>query len=170
MKIPEKLPDLFISGIEELSIDASSIIYMLKIGIFGYAAAEITFFACPCILEEVGWPGLPVNIVPEPQEIMTNDETVLYVSRQKNIPLMSEDLEILAEADKKSIPYFNTLMILNYLLLRGRVTRKEYPEYYERLKEISRYSREVLDYGEKIRILVEHTFYQKWTPTPKPNE
>ncbi|MBN2656947.1 MAG: hypothetical protein JXR86_07785 [Spirochaetales bacterium] len=154
MKMPEELPDLFLAGIKELSIDASSIIYMLKTGILGYAAAEIKFYACPCILEEVGWPRLPVIEVPEQQDVVSNDDTVIAVAEAKRIPLLSEDLAILKEASERGIPHFNTLMILNYLLLKKRITPDDYRVYQARLKEISRYSSEVLEYGEAFRKLI----------------
>lgn len=155
MKRPEKLPDEFISGIKEISIDASSIIYMLKTGILGYVSAEIELLACQGIIEEVGWPRLPVNVVEMPEDAMTNDDSVIAVADRRKVPLLSEDLEILQEAREREIPHFNTLMILNYLLLKGRISPDEYPEYLGRLREISRYSDEILEYGSAIRDLVE---------------
>jgi len=155
MKIPDRLPELFLSGITEISVDASSLIYMLKIGVLGYAAAEITFFANPCIIEEVGWPHLPVTECSLDREEMENDDTVIALADREKIPLMSEDLEILKKAGEKGIPFFNTLMILNYLLLKGRVSSEDYNVFLDRLIEISHYSSEVLLYGEAIRKLVQ---------------
>lgn len=151
MKMPEELPVTFLTGIKKISVDASSLIYMLKIGILGYAAAEMEMRACPCILKEVGWPHLPVKTVMKNFGSISNDDTVLALSEYERIPLLSEDYEILKGAEDRGIPYFNTLMILNYLLFRKRVTSEEYSEYLKRLKEISRYSQDILDYGEAIK-------------------
>lgn len=155
MESPEKLPEGFILGIDKISIDASSIIYMLKVGILGYVSAEMVLFASEGIEREVGWPRLPLQKVSVPHEL-SNDESVIYIAEKKEIPLLSEDREVLGEARERGIPFYNTLMILNYLLLKGRVSSIEYDEYLSRLKEISRYSQEILDYGDAVRKLVEH--------------
>jgi len=155
MKIPDQLPELFLSGLTEISVDASSLIYMLKIGVLGYAAAEIQFLANPSIIEEVGWPHLPVRSCGQKQERVENDDTVIDLAASKKIPLLSEDLGILKKAKERGIPFFNTLMILNYLLLKGRVSREDYDLFLDRLKDISHYSSEIFLYGEAVRRLVE---------------
>lgn len=148
------IPEIFICGIGEISIDASSIIYMLKTGILGYVSAVMDLLASPGVIEEVGWPRLPVRKIPVGGSL-TNDDTVLFLAEQRGIPLISEDMEILEKARKKGIPYFNTLMILNYLLFRKRVSSAEYSVYLNRLTEVSRYSRDVLEYGAAVKELIE---------------
>lgn len=154
MERPEKLPEEFTRGMKAISIDASSIIYFLKTGILGYVAAEIELFSSQGVNDEVGWPRLPLTLVPVPEE-MSNDASVLYVAETRGIPVLSEDREVLKEAEERNLPFYNALMILNYLLLKGRIGTGEYDEYLDRLKEISRYSREILEYGDSIRKLVE---------------
>ena len=151
MKLPERLPDEFFSGIHELSIDASSIIYLLKIGILGSVSAEIRLFASQKIIEEVGWPRLPITPTHLEREGLTNDETVVELAKIRRIPVMSEDLEVLESAGTNGLSYYNTLMILNYLLLKKRISREEYPQYFSRLKDISHYSEEILQYGLRIK-------------------
>lgn len=158
MKLPEDLPEDFLKGMNRCSIDASSIIYMLKTGILGYVSAEISLVASKEVIEEVGWPRLPVDAVQVDQE-MTNDDTVLYLAEKNEIPLISEDLEILQEARDRKIPFYNTLMILNFLLLKGRIAPGDYPEYFERLVEISHYSDEVIGYGKEIERIIRERFF-----------
>lgn len=155
MEKPVKLPEEFISGIKELSIDASSIIYLLKVGILGSVAAEISLISPQQIIEEVGWPHLPVNPVPIDNSEMTNDETVVELARLRKISVLSEDREVLDNARISGLKYYNTLMILNYLLLKKRIPQEEYPVYLARLIEISHYGRDILEYGESIKKLVE---------------
>jgi hypothetical protein len=155
MTLPDLLPDEFVKGITEISIDASSIIYLLKVGILGYVAAEIRLVSTEQILEEVGWPHLPVSSYEIDNENMTNDETVVALAVSRNISVLSEDLEVLKNAGSKGLNYYNTLMILNYLLLKKRIEIQEYSEYFSRLLEVAHYSRDILDYGNRIKELVE---------------
>jgi len=159
MKMPEVLPSEFISGIKEVSIDASSIIYFLKVGILGYAAAEIHLVSSRQIIEEVRWPHLPVQGFIVENYNLTNDETIVELALNRKIPVVSEDREVLKNAETKGLNYYNTLMILNYLLMKKRIGNSEYPEYLKRLIDVSHYSRDILDYGARIRELV-LSFYQ----------
>lgn len=154
MKMPDFLPEEFFKGIRELSIDASSTIYLLKTGLLGTVAAEINLFASDLIIEEVGWPHLPVHGIQIENENLTNDETVVELAFNRNISVLSEDREVLKNAGSKGLNYYNTLMILNYLLLKKRIDNSEYSDYLERLSVVSHYSRDILDYGARIRELV----------------
>ncbi len=144
------IPEEFIIGIKELSIDASSMIYLLKTGLLGSLGAEISLVTTKPVFNEVGWSKLPVKVIEIECEGMSNDQSLLFLAEKRWISILSEDLEILQSAKKKGLNYYNTLMMLNYLLLKGRILPDEYPVYLDRIKEISHYSSNVLVYGEKI--------------------
>lgn len=150
------LPQEFVHGIELISVDASSIIYLLKIGILGYTAAEIKLITTDNIIKEVGWPHLPIKSYPVENENHTNDESVVDLAVKHHIPVLSEDREVLMNARTHGLNYYNSLMILNYLLLKKRIDINEYSEYLKRLTEISHYSEDILDYGACFRVLVEN--------------
>ena len=154
MKIPEVLPAEFLEGIKEVSIDASSIIYLLKVGLLGSVAAEIHLVSSQQIIDEVGWPHLPVNSYIMKNENLTNDETIVKLAVSRHISVLSEDREVLKNAETNGLNYYNTLMILNYLLLKKRIDILEYPEYLSRLIEVSHYSQDIIDYGASIMELV----------------
>lgn len=149
MKEPH-IPEAFFNGISALCIDASSIIYLLKIGLLGSLAAEVHLVSPAQVIAEVGWPHLPVisNIMDE--EGISNDESLLFLARREGLPLLSEDKEILENARDEGMDHYNTLMMLNYLLLKNRINLEEYPEYLVRLKDCSHYSQAVLDYGAAV--------------------
>lgn len=149
-----KLPEEFFSGINEVSIDASSIIYLLKMGILGYVSNEIKLVATPGVIEEVGWPRLPVLPCILDDKNLTNDETVVELAIKRKISVLSEDREVLLNASSKRLNYYNALMILNYILLKGRILPDEYPLYHQRLLEISHYSKDILIYGSYINKLI----------------
>lgn len=138
-------------SLREASVDASSIIYMLKCGLLGKTASHIKLYCSPPVAAETGWPGLPVTQVMPKGRFSTNDESVVLLGEEMNIPVISEDKKLLMAAERKGLRYFNTLMILNWLLHISAIDEKEYGEYYRELLKTARYSREVLDYAEEIR-------------------
>ena len=143
------IPPSFFSGLDRICIDASSMIYHLKIGLLGSLAAELELISTPQVIEEVGWPHLPVTPAAVEGE-MTNDESLIALTRRENLPVLSEDKEILEAVREEGREYYNTLMMLNFLLLRRRVQPEEYPGYLARLKECAHYSDEVLAYGQRV--------------------
>ena len=145
-----KVPIEFVKGIKELSIDASSIIYLLKIGLLGSLSAEIKLLATSVIIEEVGFPHLPIQALDIDNKDLTNDQSVVELARIKQIPVLSEDQEVLKNAESNGLQYYNTLMMLNYLFFKKRLTEKNYPEYLCRLIGVAHYSSDILAYGEEM--------------------
>lgn len=137
-------------SLKEASVDASSIIYMLKCGLLGKTAAHIKLYCSPPVAAETGWPGLPVTQVMPKGRFSTNDESVVLLGEEMNIPVISEDKKLLMAAERKGLRYFNTLMILNWLLLDSAVSEEEYLEYRAELVKVARYSNRVLEYAEEI--------------------
>jgi hypothetical protein len=156
-----EIPEEFISGISEISIDASSMIYLLKIGLLGSVSAEITLLATQGVIDEVQWPRLPVTSCQIHSNELTNDESVVRLAEIRKISVLSEDQEVLLNARSRGLNHYNTLMILNYLFLKMRISGDEYDLYLERLKEISFYSKSVLEYGELLHQIIMKSFLQK---------
>ena len=149
------IPDSFLEGFTELCIDASSIIYLLKSGLLGSLSAEVSLVSTPQVRDETGWPHLPVEALPLeesrfPAGSLSNDDSLVALAVERRSPVLSEDYEILMNAKEAGLEYYNTLMMLNYLLLKGRIAPDEYPEYLERLKECSHYSSHVLEQGDLV--------------------
>lgn len=142
----------FLKGFPELCIDASSMIYLLKIGLLGSLGAEVRLVSTPQVIKETGWPHLPVTAaLPDPslygEGDVTNDDSLVLLAETRKSPVLSEDYELLMNAQEAGLEYYNTLMILNYLLLKKRILPEEYPEYLKRLKECSHYSEKVMARG-----------------------
>ncbi len=146
------LPPSFLSGLNRICIDASSMIYHLKTGLLGSLAAETELVSTPQVIAEVGWPHLPVKPLEldREQEGVSNDESLLILARREGLPVLSEDKEILESCREEGREYYNTLMMLNFLLLRGRIQDEEYPEYLSRLKDCAHYGEKVMNYGHEI--------------------
>ena len=155
MNVPA-IPPSFYTGLNRICIDASSVIYHLRTGLLGSLAAEVELVSTPQVIAEVGWPRLPVRPLElDPgYEDVTNDESLLILARREKLPVLSEDKEILESCRDEAREHYNTLMMLNFLLLRGRVPAEEYPEYLERLKECAHYSPQVMDYGRDVYLKI----------------
>jgi hypothetical protein len=156
--------------LERAAVDASSMIYMLKAGFLGYAAAEVQLLTVGPVAAEVGWPELPVTIadlrrggdVPWTQDTVEiadafvgpgkhrNDELLLDLALARSVPLISEDGRLLERAREAGLDYYNALMILALLLIRGRITDSQYAEYAGLLARIGWYSTEVTAFARAI--------------------
>ena len=130
-------------------VDTSSIIYMIKAGFMDRLAFELDLTTPSAAAEETGWPRLPVRISTV-QPALTADDAVLALAVQRGSPVISEDRELLMRAGAAGIRYFNSLMMLNLLADRGRCDVGEYALFRDRLREIGRYSAEVLAFADGV--------------------
>lgn len=82
------------------------------------------------------------------------DDRLLYAALRARLPLISEDRELLLRFGESGLPYFNALMMLEYLLLRGRLSSRDYPQAARRLRRASRYNAEVLAFAHDVHLEV----------------
>ncbi|MFP4483280.1 MAG: hypothetical protein ACOCYG_05880 [Spirochaetota bacterium] len=152
-------PDRAVAGLRAVVtavVDTSSIIYMIKAGFLERLAFSVDLIAPPEVAAETGWPRLPVRTVATAIDPLvtgvtaTPDDAVLALARDRRIPVISEDRELLLRAEEAGMPYYNALMMLNLLADRGRCNAEEYALFRNRLEEIGRYSREVLAFAADV--------------------
>jgi hypothetical protein len=151
-----KAQDISISGFDLLHaavIDSSSIIYLHKINLLDLAADNIELHTPEIVINETGLrnPDIIVHLPETDSSMLSADQQVVYFAVKKNLPVISEDKKVLSEASKASIPYYNTLMILNYLLYKKRIIPDQYDHFHKELLSVSRYSPFVLAYGEIVK-------------------
>lgn len=142
MDVVSRLESLRAAG-----IDASSIIYLLKAGILGYLAVEVELHTVAPVMRETGWRGLPVSVdayEPDSCAPVTPDDQLLSFTVANRLPLISEDRKLLHRAEAAGLTYYNALLMLDLLVLRGRFSEEEYRTYRERLVSIGRYGADVL--------------------------
>jgi hypothetical protein len=140
-------------GIQRCAVDASSMIYMLKAGFLGYTGAAIELITVPPVFKEVGWPKLPVKIYPLSEDMdanASNDFTLILLAKELNIAVLSEDKKLLNEAGNLGLCYYNSLMVLVYLRMIGKVNENQYHEFRTRLIAAARYSAEVIQYADDL--------------------
>jgi len=136
--------------LKKIIIDTSSIIYFQRINIWENVSEVVTIFTIPEILKEYGYPLPDINIIESKNIQGDNDRKLIFQASKFKIPLVSEDKKILREMKKRNIPFFNTLMILNFLYFKNKINNREYVFYLEELKNIAFYNEEVWKFGKKV--------------------
>jgi hypothetical protein len=137
--------------LEQAAVDACSIIYLLKTGVFERLSALLTLVTTNEVFLETKWPRLPVRIESTPEKALSNDHGLFLLAREKNIPLISDDKEVLLLAREGGLDYYNSLMMLIFLEYRGKISRGNFSLYYERLMEEVHYSGEVILQAQNYR-------------------
>ena len=121
-------------------IDASSIIYMHKVGFLTELANTVNLYSPPEIIAETGFHDLNITPVACTLNSLSNDQKLITAALELRRPVISEDKNILLHMRRANLPYFNSLMMLNFLLFRNRIDPKNHAMYFERLKECAWYS------------------------------
>lgn len=132
-------------------IDASSIIYLKNIDLFDRLSKKLKLFSISEIIMETGYEDLSIEIYQhEIKEKLSNDEKLVECANLQKTPVITEDKRVINLAKKCQIDYYNTLMIINYLLYKDILTDAEYKERYNKLIDYAWYSDDVLQYGRFI--------------------
>jgi hypothetical protein len=131
-------------------IDASSIIYMRKAGFLNDLAAEIRLLSPTPVINETGYLDLPIKPIERVNSAQSNDQLLVAYSLSHQIPVISEDKKILMRIKRAHRPYFNSLMMLNFLLFRKKISAGNHRVYFRRLIDFAWYSPAVLAYSKTI--------------------
>jgi hypothetical protein len=139
--------------LQQAIIDTSTLIYLDSIGLLECASRCIHLMTIPEVQKEFGdKPGFAHIEVVETGERIDNktdsaDELIVKAAIQMNLPVLSEDKGVLMNARKKGLKYYNTLMILNFLLYRGEVQPVGYDRYLKKLKRVAHYGKGIYEVG-----------------------
>ncbi len=133
--------------LQEAVVDASSVIYMQKAGFLEPAAQILRFHSPLSVAKETGYRDLPIEIHECNTNIDSPDAQILYLARTFSFPVVSEDKKVLLTASKHGLPYYNALMILNYLLDKNHLDLNGFLYFRKKLFLIARYGRNIQSYG-----------------------
>jgi hypothetical protein len=134
-------------------IDASSVIYLDQIGILKTILKSYSIVTIRQILEEISQERITIAIINNHQLDylnLENDELLVQYACQYQLPVISEDKQILKNAERIGLDYYNSLMVLNRLLLEKIITKSDFQLFYADLLQIARYSKWVINYNQKI--------------------
>lgn len=136
--------------LEKVLIDASSIIYIQKTGFLLELANTVSLFTLTEILKETGFKNLPIQLVKEKMSASNNDQKFVECAKKKKMAVVTEDKKIIKEIKKENLPYFNALMMLNFLIYKDQINREQHTIYFRRLKQFAWYSSEVYEYSRNV--------------------
>ena len=135
-------------------IDASSIIYMVKSGFFDLLTRDIQLHAPESCLKETGFSGLPIIVHQISSSVPTADQQLLILAQSLQLPLVSEDRKVLLKASRNGITFYNSLMMLNFLLYNKSIGKKMFSVFLKQLTAFARYSKEVLLFGNEVTRMI----------------
>jgi hypothetical protein len=131
-------------------IDASSVIYMDKAGYLELLYRAVDLHALPEILDEAGIEGTEITEVKSRYGALSNDRKLIACALDLDMPVISEDKKILNTLKDHGLPYFNALMMLNFLLYKDWIAAEGYPNFLDALSRIAWYSNGVWAFGERL--------------------
>jgi hypothetical protein len=140
--------------LQRAAIDTSSIIYLSKSELLDPLAGLIRLVTVELVVREAGIQSLPVDVVATQQDELDRspdaDTAILLCALNKGIPLLSEDRKLLMRAEARGVPYYNSIMMIALMVLRGAIDKKDVSDYRDRLVEVAHYGRRVVEYGDDL--------------------
>ena len=151
--IPQAIFSQF-NQLDKALIDASSIIYANKANFLEMLTGTLQLFSIHEILIEVGSISDSITPLAHIEKSLSNDQKLVACALHFGLPVISEDKKILMAMKSARKPYFNSLMMLNFLLYRQMIDNLQYARYHLALKQFARYSDEIWKYGAKINAAI----------------
>ena len=133
--------------LDKALIDTSSIIYLSKLLLFDRLTNIIQIFVIPEVKEEYGILPEGIRLLGKADMSEPADEMLIHSAHKLKLPVISEDKKILINAQKLNIPFFNTLIMLNFLIFKRELKNFEYEDYLQQLQLFARYSPRIWQYG-----------------------
>jgi hypothetical protein len=161
---PQEIVSRF-DHLDKALIDASSIIYTDRANFLEILAASIKLLSITEILSETGPVSESIKPLKYNGPSFSNDQKLVLCALDLNLPIISEDKKILMAMKRAKRPFFNSLMMLNFLLYRRRIQNQQYIQYHQALKKFARYSDEVWKYGARIKAAIPESYMkinEKW--------
>jgi hypothetical protein len=132
-------------------IDTSSIIYVQKAGYFDVLAGTIQLYSIPEVVSESKTHVAGVTLIhPSESPSLSTDQKLVSCALENKLAMISEDKRILRAMRRAQAPYYNALMMLNFLLFTKKIDDDGYRRYYSALENIARYSEAVWEFGRLI--------------------
>jgi len=142
-------------ALKRAMIDASSIIYARKAGFISILQANLELITIPEIKAEAGDDAGDIETMHCKATSESVDEKLVHCALQNNLPVISEDKKILSKLKQTHLPYFNVLMMLNFLSYIEAIDGDQYSHYYTALQEFAWYSPKIWYYGSRVRSAIE---------------
>jgi len=147
-------PNTTLRAFEQLKkalIDTSSIIYAQKVGFFSILSCTVKLYSIPEVISETKTQVSRVRLIhPSESSSISTDQKLISCALENKLAMISEDKSILTVMQRAEIPYYNSLMMLNFLLFSQKIDDDGYRHYLGALKNIARYSETVWEFGRHV--------------------
>ena len=151
---PDINPDAILGAFERLKkalIDTSSIIYLQKAGYFDALAGTVQLYSIPEVISEFKTHVAGVTLIhPSESPSLSTDQKLISCALENELAMISEDKHMLRAMGRAQAPYYNSLMMLNFLLFSKKIDDDGYQQYHCALENIARYSDEIWEFGNFI--------------------
>lgn len=139
------------SNLSKACIDSSSIIYMQKSGFLNILSDIILLITIPPVISEIGMSKENIFVYDKYIEnAYSTDDAIVRCANILKIPVISDDKKILTNVKKINLPYYNSLMMLNYIVYRDKISTEKYNVFKTRLEKNCYYSEKVFLFAEKL--------------------
>ncbi|MBE9544501.1 MAG: hypothetical protein IMF02_08420 [Proteobacteria bacterium] len=150
MKPPNQIFREF-KQLQKAVVDASSIIYAQKVGFFSILSRTVKLYSIPEVISETKTQVSRVILIhPSESASLSTDQKLISCALENKLAMISEDKSILTAMQRAEVPYYNSLMMLNFLLFSQKIDDDSYRRYYSALETIARYSETVWEFGKNI--------------------
>jgi hypothetical protein len=158
-------PDAILDAFERLKkalIDTSSIIYVQKAGYFDALAGTIQLYSIPGVISEFKTHVAGVTLIhPSESPSSSTDQKLIACALENELAMISEDKHILRAMRRARAPYYNALMMLNFLFFSKKIDDDGYRRYFSALENMARYSEAVWKFGRDIHTAVKFNLHSK---------
>jgi hypothetical protein len=141
-------------------IDTSSLIYLKKINLLRKTVHTIGLITVSGVQDEFGPSDIFNHIeIIELNETKNNtDRQIVQVAEDLRLPVISEDKKILMAAGNSGLPFFNTLMIMNFLIYKNKIDYYQYHVSLNLLRKEAYYEAFIFDFGNAVykKIMEQH--------------
>ena len=147
---PEKTLRAF-DRLKKALIDTSSIIYSQKAGFFSILNRTIKLYSIPDVISETEKqvPGV-VLLQCYGSPSLSTDQKLIACALENKLAMISEDKIILRAMQRAGASYYNSLMMLNFLLFSQKIDDDSYQRFHCALEDIARYSEAVWKFGRHV--------------------
>ena len=137
-------------ALDQAVIDACSMIYLNKLQLLPLLAKQIQLFTPQLIFEETGFGEQKGIIVKESPNFSLPDKQLMAMALQLNLPLISDDGQVLKVAQKMKLTYFNSLMMVIFLYFKKEINFSTLQQKKVQLLNLAYYAPWIARAGEQL--------------------
>ena len=146
-----------LTELKTVVVDACSLIYLDRLQMLENLASHIKLTTLPCIVAESRLSDPPVNFIDDHNDKLNNDQRIYALAEKFNLPLLSEDGDLLRKAKNADRPHYNTLMMLILLFAQNSLSSSELRRAGSSLRSFARYQPTVWQYAETLLRKIDFT-------------